>query len=165
LHDWEVDEAQRRALGLDGKALSGHAIVRLLLRLAPGDRPAVLEPHGAPWQAAAEYSDKLKALVPWPETPASCRSRLSAMNCEAACERKVASMAQAPSGGFYADPALDTMAPAQRLPACLRSCLSQKGAAEVSLQQRFDNIAERQQQAWRWVEQMTGRPAAQWQAR
>lgn len=137
--DWDGGEAPRRALGLNGDAAKGQAIVRLLLRLSPGDRPAVLAPQAGPWQAAAEYSDKLKTLEPWPETPSSCRRQLSAMNCEAACERKA--------------------------PACLQLCLSQKSEAEASLQGSFDAIAERQRQAWRWIEQITGRPAAEWQTR
>jgi len=70
---------------------------------------------------------------------------LSALNCEAACGYKESS--------------------AKRPTACVQSCLSQKSEEEAALQQRFDAIAERQRQAWRWVEQMTGRDAASWQPR
>jgi hypothetical protein len=115
IRGWEATEAQRRALGLAADTVKGHVIARLLLRLAPADRPAVLELQGVPWQTA-ERVDQLSALQAWPETLASCRRKLPAASGE-------------------------------------------------ELQRRFDAIAERQRQAWRWVEQMTGRSAPSWQPR
>lgn len=160
---WASTEAQRQALGLAGDGETNHNIARLLLRVMPADR-TLLQPVGVPWQTAETIAD-LRAVQLRPETPASCRAALSTMNCEAACDSKVASMKEPPRWGFYADQALVTLAADQRRPACLRSCQAQNDPSDKALQQRFDAIAERQQQAWRWVEQMTGRPAAQWQAR
>lgn len=163
IRGWESSEAQRRALGVAGDAVQGHSIMRLLFRLMPADRPRVLQLEGVPWQTA-ERVDRLSALTPWPETPASCRRRLSAMNCQAACERRVAAMAQEPGGSFYADASINSLTPAQRLPACVKVCESRGAPSDAELQRRFDAIEERQRQAWRWVEQMTGRPADSWQA-
>ncbi|RZL38338.1 MAG: hypothetical protein EOP35_06045 [Rubrivivax sp.] len=161
---WASTQAQRRALGLDGDSVRDHDMARLLLRVMPADRPPVLRPEGVAWQTAETF-DGLRAMQLRRETPAACRAALSAMNCEAACESKVASMHEPPRWGFYTDKSLEILAPDQRLPACLRSCQAQKGPSDEALQRRFDTIAERQQQAWRWVEQMTGRSAADWQAR
>lgn len=160
---WTSTEAQRQALGLTGDSKTNHNIARLLLRVVTADRP-LLQPVGVPWQTAETFAD-LRAVQLRPETPASCRAALSTMNCEAACDSKVASMKEPPRWDFYADRALVTLAAKQRRPTCLRACQAQKDPSDKALQQRFDAIAERQQQAWRWVEQMTGRPAAAWQAR
>lgn len=102
---WDGSEAQYRALGMQSSATTGgSAIVRLLLRLMPGDRPGVLQPQASAWQAQASHAETLWALMPADEAPAT-------------------------------------------------------------LQQRCDDLVERQHQAWRWVEQMTGRPADSWRAR
>ncbi len=160
---WQSTEAQRQGLGLSGDSVEGHDIARLLLRVMPADRPLLLRPADVPWQTAETFAD-LRAVQLRPETPASCRAALSKMNCEAACDSKVASMMEPPRWGFYADQALVTLAAHQRRPACLRACRAQKNPPDKALQQRFDTIAERQQQAWAWVESMTGRPAASWRA-
>lgn len=163
IRGWESTEAQRQALGLAGDSVRNHDAARLLLRVLPTDRPLQLQPAGVPWQTAETFAD-LRAVQLRPETPASCRAALSTMNCEAACDSKVASMKEPPRWGFYADQALVTLAADQRRPACLRSCQAQKDPSDKVLQRRFDAIAERQRQAWAWVEAMTGRPAASWRA-
>lgn len=164
IRGWASTEAQRQALGLTGDSEMNHNIARLLLRVMPADRPPLLQPVSVPGQTAETFAN-LRAVQLRPETPASCRAALSTMNCEAACDSKVASMKEPPRWGFYADKALEILAADQRRPACLRACQAQKDPSDKALQQRFDAIAERQQQAWRWVEQMTGKPAADWLAR
>lgn len=163
IRGWASTEAQRQGLGLSGDSVEDHHIVRLLLRVVPADRPLLLQPADVPGQTAETFAD-LHAVQLRPETPASCRAALSKMNCEAACDSKVASMKKPPRWGFYADKALVTLAANQRRPACLRACQAQKDPPDKELQQRFDTNAERQQQAWAWVESMTGRPAASWRA-
>lgn len=163
IRGWESTEAQRQRLGLAGDSVQNHDIARLLLRVMPADRPLLLQPADVPWQTAETFAD-LRAVQLRTETPASCRAALSKMNCEEACDSKVASMKVPPRWGFYADKALLTLATKRRRPACLRACQAQKNPTDQALQQRFDTLAERQQQAWAWVESMTGRPAASWRA-
>lgn len=110
---WQAGDArQLRALGLADTSVSGLHIVRLLLRLQPGDRPARLVLDVGPWPAMAESGERLYALEPHPPASELC-----------------------------------------------------DGESAPTRQQRVETFAQRQRQAWRWVEQMTGRPAASWQAR
>lgn len=148
---WSTDfDGQRPALGLDAAHLRNHVVTRLLMRLVPADRPATLQLQtGAPFGSML----RLKALEQRPETLASCRSRLAALDCNQVCSSMTT------TGAAQSKPG------SRRLRACAQSCQAMTNPPDAVIQQRLDDLAERQSQAWRWVAQMTGQPVSRWQTR
>lgn len=164
---WADPQARLHLLGLAGPSAPDLTVTRLLLRLAPADRPAVLklQPNGRP-----QYEDlpmTLRALVPPSGNPASCRRQLAAFDCESGCAERVAEIGagQPLDEGWPGNATIKTMSPGPRLAACRRACEQNKRRIEVGMQLEFDSLAERQRSAWEWVATPTGRPAADWQAR
>lgn len=153
---WNASEAQRAALGLPVGAEQTLDVFRLQLRLLPQDRPAELRLRAK--RAPPEQWMSLSALAPEPVTPDSCRRELKALSCEPACARRIA----ADLSG--ADLKLDDLPPGERLTVCKAYCEQMKqGSREPQMKQAFAEVDERQREAWRFLEALTGRPAASWQ--
>jgi len=162
---WTGSAEQRKALGLDGEALRDYEIVRLLLRLEPGDSPAelTLQPGR---QSAEEWFMPLQALQPRAGDLPSCRSRLAELACQPACIERVAQVGKASKRWFYEGGAtIEPMGPGERMQACQQACEQQKSRLSEAMQRNFEARAARQQQGWQRIEALTGRPASNWQAR
>ena len=130
VRSWNPSSEQRQALGLAGKPVQGHNILRLLLRLNPGSTPTRLSVQAVDWQSS-ELMDQLYALEPQPVDLSACRQKLAAMSCKASCEAGTAP--------------------------CVKRCERQRETLDASIQGRFEAAAQRQRDAWRWVEALTGR--------
>lgn len=154
-----------QALGLTEESLGWHYLVRLLVRLYPEDRPAVLRPRPAPPGPDRQFMP-FRALLPRPGSAESCRARVDQWRCEPACTSRVAAFQQSPSRRLGVAPELSAASDATALlQACLADCERQKQELRASIESNFGAVAARQQQAWRRVEELTGRAAASWQGR
>lgn len=159
------NEAQLQALGLTDSALGWHYLVRLLLRLHPASRPETLRPVAVS-ETAANRPLPMHALVPQPASAESCRASIDQLLCEAACRQRVSEFRQSPQRRFHVAPELSASDdPAVLQQACVPACERQKEQLRDQLGTRFDAAEQRQQQAWRLIEELTARPPASWQSR
>lgn len=163
VRSWIPSPAQRMALGLDDPALSSRHIARLLLRLQPGQHPAVLRLENVDWRSAG-LRGALYALSPWPVDAPACRRAVAAWNCRASCTQRLASWPAELKWGFLADESARAVRPADRPAACMKSCEAQRTALASDLDGRIEAVAQRQRHAWAWIEELTGRSAADWMA-
>lgn len=162
VRSWEPSPEQRQALGLAGQALQGHNIFRLLLRLNPGSRPTALRLQAVDWREIGFFG-QFHALEPQAVDRPACRLKLADMNCKQSCAERLASLPGQLKWGFLADASIKTLADGERPAACLKSCEQQRAALDAGMESRFEAVAQRQRDAWRWVEELTGRPAGSWQ--
>lgn len=161
---WKGSDAHRQALGLAPASVQGHYIVRLLLRLHPGDRPVELRLQPVPRDSIATFRT-LSAAQPWPRTEDSCRSALDEMDCEAACTRRVAALPRSLVSRFGQHTGSASAPEDVAMQTCRIECQSQKRQVAATMAGELDAVPQRQERAWRWVEELTGRPADSWQAR
>jgi hypothetical protein len=161
---WTDSDAYRQALGLSEASVQRDHIVRLLLRLQPGDRPAELRLQPVDRRSSSTVRP-LHASQPLPRSLDSCSRDLDVMDCQAACTRHVGELRQSWASQFGPRGAQAAMPAEEVMQLCLPACEGQKRAVAASMERRLEAVPERQLEAWRWVETLTGRPAAAWQAR
>ncbi|MEH0166604.1 hypothetical protein [Roseateles microcysteis] len=155
---WGATEGQRQALGLDGPSLRDHRLTRILLRLHPED---VVESLPVRPVTAGGVGSIIRfwALAPATAGVAACESRLQALHCEPACEERLKLLGERrpPYREMWGVPLGDDLA------SCKASCEAQKLAVPKLAERYYGTEAEaRQQRGWQLVEELTGKPAAEW---
>lgn len=161
VRSWHSNASQRAALGLQSLSPDVGSLARLLLRLHPADRPATLSLLAR--QADGNFAT-LRVLLPAPADVQARRDRVAALRCEPACAERLQEVQVRLARGVSPElMALGRLTPTERLLACLQSCEFQKRRTEEDLPGQLKSAAQRQALAWRWVESLTGRTAAEWQ--
>ncbi len=161
VRSWHGSASQRAALGLQSVSPGTGGLARLLLRLHPADRPATLSLLA---RSVDSNFATLRALLPAPADVQARREQVAAMRCEPACAERLQEVRVRLARGLSPElMALDRLTPTERLSSCLQSCEFQKRRTEEDLPGQLKSAAQRQALAWRWVESLTGRTAAEWQ--
>lgn len=161
---WNGSPEHREALGLAVPTVQGHYIVRLLLRLHPDDRPAELRLQPAP-RRSIEAFRTLHAGKPLGQSADSCRRSLATMDCETACTERIDELRKSYVSRNGVKGALHDTDSETLMQQCRPACEAQRHNAAASVELHLDAVPQRQQEAWHWVEEMTGRSAASWQTR
>lgn len=161
VRSWHGSASQRAALGLQALSPGTGGLARLLLRLHPADRPATLSLLA---RSVDGNFATLRALLPAPADVQARRDQVAALRCEPACAERLQEVRVRLARGVSPElMALGRLTPTERLSACLQSCEFQKRRTEEDLPGQLKSAAQRQALAWRWVESLTGRTAAEWQ--